>query len=170
MPAPNPEHLVDQAERLIALPQAGAPRQADIRRAISSAYYGAFHATLAAVADQFVGVASRNSPQYALAYRAVDHRNIRDLCDDLLKPTMPAKYAPYLPPGGFAADFFEYVAATSELQERRHAADYDPAVRFRMSDAQLSIRLARRAILRLAAAAAEQRRAFTTLLVFPPRR
>ncbi|MHB1103497.1 MAG: hypothetical protein ACYC0C_12150 [Devosia sp.] len=170
MPAPNPEHLIEQAERLINLPQAGAPRQADIRRAISSAYYAAFHATLAAVADQFIGVAFRNSPQYALAYRAVDHRDIRDLCDDLLKPTIPAKYGPYLPLGGFAADIFEYVAATSELQERRHAADYDPAVRLRITEAQLSIRLARHAVLRLAAATSEQRRAFTTLLVFPPRR
>src|SRR5215216_7618181 len=41
----NPEHLFDQAEKLILSPPAGRPRQVDIRRAISAAYYGVFHAT-----------------------------------------------------------------------------------------------------------------------------
>jgi hypothetical protein len=38
----NPEHLLQQAERLIQPPPAGPPRQVDLRRAISGAYYDAF--------------------------------------------------------------------------------------------------------------------------------
>jgi hypothetical protein len=48
----NPKHLLDQAARLIIPPPAGPPRQVDVRRAISSAYYGAFHATLIAAASE----------------------------------------------------------------------------------------------------------------------
>jgi hypothetical protein len=55
MPVLNPDHLFDQAERLVATTAGGAPRQADLRRAVSSVYYGLFHAILTAAADLFVG-------------------------------------------------------------------------------------------------------------------
>ncbi|MGH7031514.1 MAG: hypothetical protein ACREE9_01270 [Stellaceae bacterium] len=90
----NPEHLFEQAEKLIAPSQTGAPRQVDLRRAVSSAYYGLFHATLTAAADQFIGVTKQSTPQYSLVYRSVDHRSLRALCLEVLKPTLPAKYAP----------------------------------------------------------------------------
>jgi hypothetical protein len=35
----NPEHLFEQAEKLVIPPPAGPPRQVDIRRAVSAAYY-----------------------------------------------------------------------------------------------------------------------------------
>src|SRR5262249_25719796 len=54
----DPEHLFDQADRLVAPPPAGPPRQADVRRAISAAYYAVFHGTLAAVADHLRARAS----------------------------------------------------------------------------------------------------------------
>ena len=44
MPILNAEHLLDQAARLIVSPQPGPPRQVGIRRSISAAYYGLFHA------------------------------------------------------------------------------------------------------------------------------
>jgi len=53
----NPDHLFEQAERLVAPPPAGPPRQVDLRRAISAAYYGLFHFCLIAAADEFVDAA-----------------------------------------------------------------------------------------------------------------
>jgi hypothetical protein len=41
----DPDHLLKQAQRLARPPRPGAPRQADLRRAVSSAYYAIFHAT-----------------------------------------------------------------------------------------------------------------------------
>src|ERR1051326_8403917 len=76
----DPEHLLEQAQRLAEPPSAGPPRQVDVRRAISAAYYAVFHATLAAAADQFVGVTKRATSQYALVYRSVDHKTLRELC------------------------------------------------------------------------------------------
>ena len=51
MPVPDPAHLLEQAERLAAAPAKGQPRDADLRRAISTAYYAIFHAILTAAAD-----------------------------------------------------------------------------------------------------------------------
>jgi hypothetical protein len=75
----NPDHLFDQADRLIQ-PSAGlgAPRQADLRRAISSAYYALFHYVLKAGADMSVGAAMRktNPDLYGRAYRSLEHADV----------------------------------------------------------------------------------------------
>src|ERR1700757_100666 len=69
----NPAHLFEQADKLIAPPPHGPPRQVDLRRAISSAYYGAFHAVLAAIANRFIGSTKQSTSLYSLVYRSVDH-------------------------------------------------------------------------------------------------
>jgi hypothetical protein len=94
VPIPNAEHLLDQAERLIAPVGPGAPRQVDLRRAISSAYYAVFHAVLAAAADEFVGWAQRAETAYGLVYRRIDHGALRELCAELNKPS--ADYDPMI--------------------------------------------------------------------------
>jgi hypothetical protein len=66
----NPNHLFEQANKLITI-QTGPPRQVDIRRAISAAYYATFHATITAAADQFIGVTNRDTSRYGLVYRSV---------------------------------------------------------------------------------------------------
>src|SRR5205085_11520225 len=134
-----PEHLFEQADKLRAPPPAGAPRQVDIRRAISAAYYGIFHATVAAAADQFVGVTKRSTSQYGLVYRSVDHSWLRTLCEEVQKPTLRAKYAPHAPPNGFGPNIIAFAAAVLELQQKRYAADYDPMIRVKASDAVLAV-------------------------------
>lgn len=165
----NPEHLFEQAEKLIVPPPAGPPRQVDVRRAISSAYYGVFHAALTAAADQFVGVGKRSTTQYGLVYRSVDHRWLRTLCDEVKKPTLHSKFQPHAPAGGFGSHISAFAAAAVDLQEKRHKADYDPLIRVKTSDAQLAMRTARAALESLRAAAAHEREAFLSLLLFPPR-
>jgi hypothetical protein len=46
----NPDHLFEQANRLAVPFGPGSIRQVDVRRAISAAYYGLFHAVLTAAA------------------------------------------------------------------------------------------------------------------------
>jgi len=165
----NPEHLFEQADKLIAPPPAGSLRQVDLRRAISGAYYGVFHATLTAAADELVGVTKRSTSQYVLVYRSVDHGKLRELCSEVKKQRLPAKYVRHVPPNGFGPDLQAYAATLLELQEKRHAADYDPSLRIRRSDAQLAISMARNALIRFRAAAASERNAFLALLLFQPR-
>lgn len=167
MAIPNPEHLFEQAEGLIGGP--GRPRQADLRRAVSGAYYGLFHAILTAAADQAVGAARRHTENYALAYRSIDHRSLRALCMEVQKPSLSAKYRRYQPAGGFSRDLRAVAVSTVELQDARYAADYDPLTFFKRSDAFAAVRTARQAAHRFADAGVGNREAFLALLLFPPR-
>jgi hypothetical protein len=91
LPALSPDHLLEQADRLMAAPRRGPPRQADLRRAISNAYYAVFHAVVTAAADDFVGMTHRDTPRYELVYRGVDHGSLRRLCEDVIKTTLPSQ-------------------------------------------------------------------------------
>jgi hypothetical protein len=166
---PNPDHLFEQAERLIAAPAAGPPRQVDLRRGIAAAYYGIFHATLIAAADEFAGISKRSTAEYNLVYRSVDHRSLRDLCLEVRKPKLSAKYAKFEPHDGFGNHIKAFAAAFVELQEKRHGADYDPAIRIRSSEALVVVGTARTAVRRFQRAAAARRKAFLSFLLFPPR-
>lgn len=166
----NPDHLLDQAERLTTLPGGGgAPRQADLRRAISSAYYGVFHAVLTEAADSFVGKTQRHTPRYELVYRSINHGSLRSICEDVVKTTIPAKFSKYEPRGGFGPDLKALATAVIELQEKRHAADYDPLFRARRSDAVLAVATGRTALVRLSSSSSTRRKAFLSLVVFSPR-
>lgn len=165
----NPDHLFEQAERLIVPPPAGPPRQVDVRRAISAAYYGLFHAMLIAAADQVVGVTKRSTNRYALVYRSIDHGTLRKLCETAKAAKLPPKYARNAPTNGLGSNMAAFAAAFLELQEKRHTADYDPGVRVKSLDAKLAISSARAALSRFREAKDAEREAFLSLLLFPPR-
>ena len=135
----NPDHLLDQAERLTTPRDSGPPRQADLRRAISAAYYAVFHAVATEAADQFVAATQRDTPRYQQVYRSIEHRRLRSVCEDLVKSTPPARYARYLPYSGLDSDLVAVANAVNELQERRNLADYDSLFRAKTSDVALAI-------------------------------
>ena len=165
---PNPDHLFEQAEKLIKPPR-GRPREVDLRRAISAAYYGVFHATLTEAADLVVGAARRGTPLYGLVYRSVDHRALLDLCEEAQKPVPKEKYRPYFPAGGFSKTLIGYATAVVNLQEKRHEADYDPTATIRSADSQAAVQLARGAVAGLQQAHRPERARFLHLLLFRPR-
>jgi uncharacterized protein (UPF0332 family) len=154
------QHLFEQAERLVEAPSGGRPRQVDIRRAISASYYGIFHATLTAAADRYVGATKRATNEYGLVYRSIDHRRLREVCDRVSRPTMPPKYFPYAPPGGFAPNIAAFATAVLELQQQRHTADYDPMVLMTRLNAVAAIATARAALRRFDGGPPEHRAAF----------
>jgi hypothetical protein len=164
----DPEHLLDQADRL-AMPIAGVVRQADLRRAISATYYALFHATLIAAADMIVGNENRTSNRYALVYRSVEHVTLKEISENITKTTVPDKYKRYIPRAGFSSDVIDFADALILFQNRRHQADYDPLFRARRSDVQLAVKTARAALANFSKAALDQREAFLTLLLFKAR-
>ncbi len=164
----NPDHLFEQAEKLITI-QAGSPRQVDIRRAISAAYYATFHATITAAVDQFIGITNRDTSRYGLVYRSVSHAWLRDLCKEVQKSNPSNKFKPYAPGSGFGSDITAFAAAVAELQEKRHAADYDIMIRMNKSDAILAISTAKAALRRFGRASKATRVAFLSVLLFQPR-
>jgi hypothetical protein len=114
----NPEHLFEQADQLAAPPANGAPRQANLKRAVSTAYYALFHAILTDVADQLVGKGQRHTLQYSLVYRKVQHRDLTELCKNIVKQTLSDNYKPYEPHGGFGSDLLAVAKTLTDLQEK----------------------------------------------------
>lgn len=169
MAAVSPEHLLEQADRLVAQPAHGAPRQADLKRAISNAYYALFHAILTRAADDVAGSSNRHTARYALVYRSVQHRKLSDLCSEIVKPNLKQKYAVFEPQGGFGQEINAVATAVVELQEKRESADYDPLFRVRMTDTIAAIATSRSAVTRLAGANATRRKMFIALVLFTPR-
>lgn len=140
----------------------------DLRRAISSAYYGVFHGILTAAADEFAGATRRTTRPYVLLYRSVDHRALRDLCETVNKANLPSKYRQYAPANGFDRGIKDFAAGFLELQQKRHSADYDPLYKVRSADAAAVVKSARSALTHFRGAGADQRLAFFALLLFPP--
>jgi len=169
MPVLDPDQLLEQADRLVASTGGGTPRQVDLRRAISNAYYALFHAVTAEAADDLVGRTHRHTPRYQLVYRSVEHKSLLRLCEDIGKTTLPARYSDYEPPGGFGPDLQFFADAVVDLQEKRHLADYDPLFRVTKSDAILAVEKGRAALARFSAASRIPRRAFLCLVLFSPR-
>jgi hypothetical protein len=170
MADPDPDHLFEQADRLLApLPPETEPRPTDLRRAISAAYYGVFHFTLTAGADMFVGAANRSTEQYKVTYRSVHHDWLRSLCDQL-RGLRKAKVAPHAPGADFFGDIVKFAATIAELQELRHSADYDPAFSITADEVRIRIDEARQAVKLFRAATEVQRVAFLTLLLFDIRK
>jgi hypothetical protein len=120
-------------------------------------------------ADAFIGRARWSSPQYNLAYRGIDHPRLRQICDEVRRPILRERYKPYGPPGGFGPDMIAFAELLIDLQQKRYAADYDPALRLSSSEARMSIGSARDALMHLQDAVNAERIVFFCLLVFPPR-
>jgi hypothetical protein len=169
MPVPNPDHLLDQADRLITAPIGGAPRQINLRRAISSAYYAIFHAVATEAADVIVGRTKRDTSIYQLVYRSINHNSLRKLCEIFENKKPPTKYKEYFPKSGFDSNLKNLAAAFVELQQMRNNADYDPLYRVSSSDAVLVVATSRAALNSLRNTSRARRKEFVALAVFRPR-
>lgn len=94
----------------------GRPPQAELRRAVSAAYYAMFHALAACCADMLVGAtrASRSQQAWRQTYRSLEHGYAKNQCANQ----------------GMMAQFPLAIRKIAELficmQRRRHVGDYDP--------------------------------------------
>jgi hypothetical protein len=161
---PDPDRLFQQAEALID----GHKDETDLRRAISTAYYGVFHFILRAAADVVVGAANRSTSRYNLAYCSIDHGRLKTLCDQLRTSKLNDKLKPYEPAAGFGP-IFDFARLALNLQWQRNLADYDTTYKLDAAGARVAVSDARDAVKHFQAASVEQREAFLTLLLFKPR-
>ena len=122
------DDLLEQAEHLAGR-DAGRPKQASLRRAVSTAYYALFHllireATAALVSDPRLR---------QLVPRAFVHKDMKDACQQFVG-NLPAHLigAIAVPP---VPDDLRIVAqAFMDLQQARHEADYNVAQTFNRPD------------------------------------
>jgi hypothetical protein len=110
--------LIEQAEHL-AKREPKKPRQASLRRAVSAAYYALFHLLISDGALRLIpGVPG---PLRAQAQRAFAHNEMKRACEQF---TRPGPY-PHLLAAPVEAELAAIAATFIDLQQQRHAADYD---------------------------------------------
>lgn len=145
--------------RLLATAGRGAPSQANLRRAVSTAYYALFHALAKACADNVAGCspANRGHLAWRQAYRALEHNTIKN---SLAKGGMLAKFPKAV------EDFGNHFVA---MQAKRHNADYDPYEKFIKSDVINDIDIAAIVINDLKSVSQKDKKAFCTLVMFKSR-
>lgn len=150
------DDLIATAQRL-AKASPKRPRQADLKRAVSTAYYALFHAVARNGADLLIGVgANRADKAWTHVYRSVEHGFAKNACGQVRKLGFP-------PPICSCADTF------IELQTVRHKADYDPGFRISRGEALALIEQAAQAIRNLKASGRKDRKAFAIQLLLKNR-
>ncbi len=158
----NPHDLIRIARHLAAggvSDNRGRPRQADLRRAVSTAYYALFHALCRCCADALAGAtpARRRRPGWLLIYRSLEHTAARSR---LANQSEMAAFPPEI-------RYFGLLFAA--LQRQRHWADYNPAQDFSRPNVLLIITRAEQAIRGLEQCAAADRRDLSLYILFRPR-
>lgn len=119
---------------------------AHLRRAISTAYYAVFHTITRAAAEHFLGRGALATPASTIIRRGFDHGRIRQVCDELSKPTLKKIYQEQLRRSAMSQDARYFAGAFAALQDRRHLADYDPSATFYFADADALVASAADAI------------------------
>lgn len=134
--------LIDQAA-LLARREPRRPKQASLRRAVSTAYYGVFHLLVSAAVKQLVGT---DAPMASLASRAFKHHEMKDVAKSFASGVLNSRVSDIVAASDLPDDLKQVASAFVELQEARHEADYDLARRFVRSEVNDLLDLAAQAI------------------------
>ncbi len=130
---PFPDHLLEQARHL-ANREKKRPRQASLRRAVSTAYYALFHLLISEATLNWKRVDQRS-----LLARFFEHGKMktasdkqRGECNRFINSTPPPAVGPALD----RMRHLHRVADTFfEAQQKRHTADYDNATQWTRTEA-----------------------------------
>jgi hypothetical protein len=113
------DDLLDTARALIRRNQ-NRPTQADLRRSISTAYYALFHRLI----DDGIARLASGANQPEAFGRAFGHTDMKKICQHLQKSPLPPQITAFFGPA-VPTELKNVAAAFIELQDLRHAADYD---------------------------------------------
>ena len=151
------EDFLDQASRLASM-SAKKPRQIDLRRSVSAAYYALFHSFCRNCADTLVGTSKKNRPNrvWLQLYQGLDHGPTKSACEAARNVEFPQQIKD-------CADAFV------ELQKQRHDCDYDPHMRITRLQAFAAVKRARDAIRNLQNSPFNDRKAFAVQVLIKKR-
>ena len=119
--------LLEQAYHLARRDRRGRPREASLRRAISTAYYAVFRQLVDAACVEFTRGGAGEDPLRHLVARAFDHGSMNNACVSFAGGQLPKVSAPALRGAAVSPDLRLIARRFSLLQRERHGADYDPA-------------------------------------------
>jgi len=132
------EKFLELAESLIRL-ERNRPRQATLRRAISTAYYAVFHLLV----TDYTALFSSDPNVQSMLGRTIKHNDIDASARDFNRVSF--KLPSSLDNSGItnSNELIAVANAFIELQEHRHDADYDLALSYTRDEAQLIVNIAR---------------------------
>ncbi|MBC6436689.1 MAG: hypothetical protein GDA52_00810 [Rhodobacteraceae bacterium] len=156
----QPLDLIRTARKTARSQAAVRPRQSDLRRAISTAYYALFHALCMNYADCLIGRtgSDRSKRAWQQAYRTVEHGDARKRCAN--QNTISE----------FPTEIRDFALQFRTLQQKRHSADYDPHARFTRTEVDTDIDVAERVIKGFDLVSLKDRRAFAAWTAMKTRR
>ena len=125
---PFPEDLLQQAYDL-ASKESENPKQASLRRAVSTAYYALFHLLI----DEAVSKWAIERQRSAIA-RIFEHRAMKGICNDTMHNFKGS--------GNVPSELYTVAQNFIQLQEHRYTADYDNSKQWSRSDVLNALTLA----------------------------
>ena len=138
----------------------GRPRQTELRRAISAAYYAMFHTLAHCCADMLVGTtrANRDQAAWEQTYRALEHGHARNQCNNQSAMSR------------FPVEIREFGRWLVEMQRLRHVSDYAPEFSFSRAEVMQLIDDTEGVTARFNSTATRDRRAFAAHVLLRLRR
>lgn len=133
----------------------GIPSEANLRRAVSTAYYAAFHVLSQSCADTLVGPYSADATRehWVAAYRTLEHRQVRNKFNNRERMA------------GFSNQVRDFARSFVDLQDLRHRADYDPEATFEPDEVLQLVGDARDVLAGFNAASERERRLLAVYLI-----
>ena len=152
----RPLDFIQTARDLAESARRGRPRETNLRRASSAAYYAMFHCIAESCANTLAGAtrASRSQQAWRQTYRALNHSYIRR--------RLSRKEISLFP-----NEIREFAILFISMQAKRHKADYDPDpdIQFTKSDALNDIHKAEEVIIKFGRTERNDRRAFAIFVL-----
>jgi hypothetical protein len=140
-----PERLLEQASMLIAA-DPRRPRQVNLRRAASAAYYALFHFLIDQACRSVFGAATAREPLRDILARGFDHGTMRETSKVFASGSLPAWMRSVAPQLVIPPDLRTVADTFVMLQEERHQADYNLARPLARYDAASLVADARKAV------------------------
>lgn len=166
---PDPSDLLAVARLLLCAEATNPPPEAQLRRAVSTAYYALFHKALRAAGERFMGGGSERSAGYRLLYRGYSHGRMKEVCKSLDAPTMKESVRRQLGRSAVSNQMRHFASVFTVLQEARHLADYDPSILFVLSDSADLVDVAEAAMRNFDLVALDEKADVLALMLVNPR-
>ena len=155
----KPADFIATARDLVQVSGRGRPRETNLRRAVSTAYYALFHGLAECCADLLVGGPGANRSQLAWrqTYRALQHGDARQRCE---RQAIIRR---------FPTEIQDFAVQFVLMQKERHHADYDPEGVYNKDEVIQNIVESEQCLSRFIKAPAKDRRAFAIYVLLSMR-
>ena len=136
------------------------PKQAYLRRAVSTTYYALFHCLANCCADCVIGRGpGHGRAAWKQVYRALQHGIAKKACN-------PKNESQKFILQKFPGEIQDFANQFYAMQDKRHNADYDPFLKLIKSEVGYDVATARSVISGFESAPVADRRAFSALVLF----